>query len=72
MLPIMETIINFITPVLEVIRNLINTLPWAPEINYAIVAGAGGYLIGRSVEYLEPWKIMIMFGVIIYIALMFI
>ena len=72
MIPIVETIINFITPILDVIRNLINVLPWAPEVNYAIVAGGAGYLIGRSVEYLEPWKIMIMFGVLIYISLMFI
>ena len=72
MIPIIETIINFITPIIEAIRGFINFLPWEPEINYAIIAGAGGYLIGRSVEYLEPWKLMIMFGVIIYMALMFI
>ncbi len=72
MLPIIETIMNFITPILEFVRNIINFMPWEPEINYAIVAGTAGYFIGRSVEYLEPWKLMILFGTLIYVALMFI
>ncbi len=72
MIPIFETVINFITPILETIRGFINFLPWAPEINYVVVAGVGGYFIGRSVDYLEPWKLMIMFGAIIYLMLMFI
>jgi len=71
MLPIIESITNIITPILTVIRTLINIMPWKPEINYAIVAGIGGYFVGR-VEYIQPWKIGIIVGALIYIALMFI
>jgi len=72
MLPLVETIINFITPVLTIIRNLINYLPWEPEINYAVVALIGGYFLGKSSEYLSPLKIGIIVGALIFVVLMFV
>ena len=71
MLPMIETITGVVSPILEFIRNIINFMPWEPEINYAVVAGIGGYFIGR-IEYLSPWKIGLIAGGLIYIALMFI
>jgi len=72
MIPIIETIINFLTPILTVIRNLINVLPWEPEINYAVVAGISGFFLGKSSEYLSPLKIGIIGGLLLYVILMFI
>ena len=71
MLPIVETIIGYITPVLTIIRNLINVLPWEPEINYIIASGVGGYFIGKSSEYLSPLKIGLIVGALIFVVLMF-
>ena len=72
MIPIIETIINFITPILVIIRNVINYLPWEPEINYIVVAGVGGYFVGKSSEYLSPLKIGLIMGALIFVILMFI
>lgn len=72
MLPIVETITNFITPVLAIIRNAINYLPWEPEINYIVIAAIGGYFISRASEFMQPWKIGLLGGALIYVILMFI
>jgi len=72
MIPIIETIINFITPILVIIRNVINYLPWEPEINYIVVAAIGGFFLGKSSEYLSPLKIGIIGGLLLYVILMFI
>jgi len=72
MIPIIETIIGYITPVLTIIRNVINYLPWEPEINYIVVAGVGGYFVGKSSEYLSPLKIGLIMGALIFVILMFI
>ena len=73
MLPFVETIITFITPIVDGIRGFINFLPWAQEINYAVVAGACGYLLGRSSsELMTPLKLGLIFGILIYVILMFV
>ena len=73
MIPFIETIITFITPIIEAVRGFINFLPWEPEINYAVVAGAGGYLLGRSsAEFMTPIKLGLIIAALIYIALMFV
>jgi len=72
MIPIFETIMNVVTPILETLRGFINIMPWEPEVNYAIIAGISGFFLGKSSDYLSPIKIGIIGGALIYVILMFI
>jgi len=72
MIPIMETIMEFITPIFVTLKSWVDKLPFEPYVNYIIISALIGYFVGRATEYMEPWKISIIIGVLAYFIFTFI
>lgn len=61
-----------VTPAFVFLKGLVDKLPFEPYVNYIIVSALIGYFVGRATEYMEPWKISIIIGVLAYLIFIFI